>query len=535
MRITDLSLTHYRGAESLHLELDPHLNVFVGVNGSGKSTVLDAVAIMLSWAVNRIKSVGASGRPISEADITNGFSSASINLTCINDNQVLSWKLAKSRKGRSSSDNQSNLNQLNQFTKQIQKDIGVVDNGFNLTTLIHYPVNRAVLDIPLKIRNKAVFDILSTYNESFTSGVSFRAFFEWFREREDLENENWIGLNFPSVVSSDIYGKLEEFIHNGETIIRLSRGFNISRENIDDSKYNRNIFEMYLFWRSTCLSVLEEITKNVEGIDRLHSWFLNAMNFDELNFEIIKRGIKALSDLNISLRNIDNLNTLKSRDFKDNQLRSVRIALQKFLPDFADFTIRRNPLRMEVKKNGKTMIINQLSDGEKCLIALIGDLARRMAIANPTRDNSLEGNGIVLIDEIDLHLHPKWQRNIIPRLTEVFPNCQFIISTHSPHVINHVQPENIFLLDQTPEGIVASHPSKSYGNNADRILEDLMGLETTRPDEVFQELRSIFSLIGSNSLSEAVEKIADLKKKIGTDPEIVKAEVLLARKKIIGK
>jgi recombinational DNA repair ATPase RecF len=128
MRITELSLKHYRGAELLHLELDPHINVFVGVNGSGKSTVLDAVVIMLSWAVNRIKSVGASGRPIAEADITNGFSSASINIKCSNDNQIITWKLAKSRKGHNPQDNHSNLNQLSDFTKKIQIKI-LEDSG----------------------------------------------------------------------------------------------------------------------------------------------------------------------------------------------------------------------------------------------------------------------------------------------------------------------------------------------------------------------------------------------------------------------
>jgi predicted ATP-binding protein involved in virulence len=149
MRITELSLTHYRGAESLHLELDPNLNVFVGVNGSGKSTVLDAVAIMLSWAVNRIKSVGASGRPITEADITNGFSSASIELTCNDCNQTIRWRLAKTRKGHGSPEIHSDLNKLSDFTKQTQTKIANSNEKISLPILIHYPVNRSVMDIPL--------------------------------------------------------------------------------------------------------------------------------------------------------------------------------------------------------------------------------------------------------------------------------------------------------------------------------------------------------------------------------------------------
>jgi predicted ATP-binding protein involved in virulence len=60
----------------------------------------------------------------------------------------------------------------------------------NLPVFVYYPVNRAVLDIPLRIREKHRFDLLSAYDESLTSGANFRTFFEWFREREDLENEN---------------------------------------------------------------------------------------------------------------------------------------------------------------------------------------------------------------------------------------------------------------------------------------------------------------------------------------------------------
>ena len=81
-----------------------------------------------------------------------------------------------------------------------------------------------------------------------------------------------------------------------------------------------------------------------------------------------------------------------------------------------EFSIKRQPLRMVVKKSGKELRIDSLSDGEKGFIALVGDIARRLAIANPLKPNSLKGEGTVLIDEIDLHLHLSWQRMIIPGL-----------------------------------------------------------------------------------------------------------------------
>ena len=64
----------------------------------------------------------------------------------------------------------------------------------------------------------------------------------------------------------------------------------------------------------------------------------------------------------------------------------------------------------------------QLSDGEKCTLALFGDIARRLAIANPSLDDPLQGDGVVLIDELELHMHTSWQRKVISMLKKTFPN-----------------------------------------------------------------------------------------------------------------
>ena len=119
----------------------------------------------------------------------------------------------------------------------------------------------------------------------------------------------------------------------------------------------------------------------------------------------------------------------------NNELSAVRRALNRFLPEFTEWKIRRNPLRMEVKKDGKPLSVDQLSDGEKCMIALVGDLARRLVVANPMREDPLLGNGIVLVDEIELHLHPEWQKSVLPRMLQTFPNVQFVVTTHSPLVL----------------------------------------------------------------------------------------------------
>jgi len=426
MKITKLSLSNYRGVQALSLDFHEKLNVFFGINGAGKSTVLDAVAIMLSWVVNRLKWSGSTARHISEIDIKNGKNFSSIEICCSYEGQNIEWKLSKSRKGRGQPEDPTNLKNLNYFTKKMQAQIAAKgEDNIALPLFVYYPVNRSVLDIPLRIKGKHTFDIFAAYDSALTGGASFRTFFEWFREREDLENEN--------------------------------------------RKHAESLFEN------------------------------------------------------------------RRPALPDPQLEAVRSALKSVLPEFGNLTVRRHPLRMEVQKGSETLRVDQLSDGEKCLIAMIGDLARRMAIANPIRRNPLEGEGIVLIDEIDLHLHPTWQRMIIPKILEVFPNCQFVISTHSPHVLTHMKSGSLYLLEHMDAGIRAEKITGSYGKTVDRVLEDFMGLETTRPDEVSAALRDIYKEIDRSNLEGAKQKIKDLQKRIGHDPELTKAEVVIRRKELIGK
>ena len=117
--------------------------------------------------------------------------------------------------------------------------------------------------------------------------------------------------------------------------------------------------------------------------------------------------------------------------------------------------------------SGKLMRIpvNQLSDGYKSTISLVADIAYRMAVLNPQLlgDVCNETDGIVLIDEVDLHLHPKWQQRILGDLTEIFPKVQFIISTHAPEVINSVSKENVIVLENNQ---AVSAPAETYGKDA---------------------------------------------------------------------
>jgi predicted ATP-binding protein involved in virulence len=158
-----------------------------------------------------------------------------------------------------------------------------------------------------------------------------------------------------------------------------------------------------------------------------------------------------------------------------------------------------------------------------------------LAIANPSLDDPLQGEGIVLIDEIELHLHPQWQHKIIPRLTETFPNCQFIVTTHSPQVLSHVQPENIYILQSTPNGIIASHPESSYGRDSNQILENTMD-SPSRNEKTTKDILELFRLIDRNDFVGAKKLRQKIGSEIGFDePELLRAGVVIKRKEILGK
>ncbi|HEY9907149.1 MAG TPA: AAA family ATPase [Thermosynechococcaceae cyanobacterium] len=223
-------------------------------------------------------------------------------------------------------------------------------------------------------------------------------------------------------------------------------------------------------------------------------------------------------------------------EYRNIQLEAVRESISEFLPGFSNLRVRRQPqIRMTVEKQGQELIVNQLSDGEKCLLAMVGDIARRLAIANPGLPDPLQGEGIVLIDEIELHLHPQWQRGILPKLTKTFPNCQFIVTTHSPQVISDVQPESVIILESEDGKIVTKHPQSSFGRDSNQILEDLMDTPQRRED-IQDKIQQLFRLIAESQLVEAKALQEEIAEEIGADePELVGARAAIRRREILGK
>jgi predicted ATP-binding protein involved in virulence len=168
-------------------------------------------------------------------------------------------------------------------------------------------------------------------------------------------------------------------------------------------------------------------------------------------------------------------------------------------------------------KEGVRLRIQQFSEGERNTILLVTDLARRLAIANPSQGDPLQGEGIVLIDEIDLHLHPAWQRGILPALCATFPACQFIVSTHSPQALSCVTRENVFILENFELVRVTPH---TYGRDTNSILAEVMGLPE-RPKDIAEKIRKASRLVDEERLDEAKIALHELTSILGDQDNVV--------------
>jgi hypothetical protein len=159
------------------------------------------------------------------------------------------------------------------------------------------------------------------------------------------------------------------------------------------------------------------------------------------------------------------------------ELPAFSAALRNFLDEFSNVDVETEPLRLTVKKGEQRLNIAQLSDGERSLIAVLGDLIRRLGLANPDLADPLQGHGVVLIDELELHLHPRWQREIVEKLRSTFPNIQFIATTHSPFVIQSLQPGELVNLE-LEDG--------EYSNRSvEDIVEEIMGVDIPQKGQRF--------------------------------------------------
>ena len=373
MKIAYVKIENFRGIRSLHIECGARVNVFAGENGAGKSTVIDALRFLLSWMIARIKNMKGRGSTLLDSDISRD---ADYCLLEIGLDSGVRWRLVKQKStGRQKLQQITNLQEMTEYANMIVTEYEKQHDTCQLPIFANYGVNRSVTEVPLRLHKTHELSPLSVYNSQLENVVRFRTFFEWYRERDDIDNANY--------------------------------------------RYEPHY--------------------------------------------------KA-----------------------DKQLNAVKRAVEAVMPGYSNLRVKRNPTAMLLEKDGVAFNIKELSDGEKCYFSLVADIARQLAMANPGLDNPLNGQGEILIDEIDLHLHPQWQSEVMTRLTEIFPNCQFFLTTHSPFVVSNINPserDKFFLMRR---GEAVEVYSNTYGLRVDEILTEFFHISSLRNMEVQKRIDEIW-------------------------------------------
>lgn len=200
------------------------------------------------------------------------------------------------------------------------------------------------------------------------------------------------------------------------------------------------------------------------------------------------------------------------------------------------FDVDRDQIVLSI--SGSSQPFDNLSAGQRMMVALVADLAIKAVTQNafllPEDELGPEAEqlptvlkktpGVVLIDELDVHLHPKWQRRVASDLKKTFPAIQFGCTSHSPQVIGEVRPEEIRLLDSNE----VTTPKRSFGIDSSRILEELMNAKP-RDESVGVVLSRLFDAIDREDFNAARDLLPQVEAELGPDdPEITRARTLMA-------
>lgn len=380
MRIEWLSMTHFRGFHRAEFSFHPNLNLFIGENGAGKTSIIECLRIMLSQIAPHLTPAPRFNLGFNHSDIMHGkekmmtemsFSCHSTDFYYLVHKQREKYITIKDSSGEDETTSAKEVAELSpiNFDRAIRKLP-------NQPIILFFSTRRSIIS---EEKTKTSSEQRNAYFRALLveRGLRIRDFADWWRTKEVLSTET------------------------GD---------------------KRHIYQVHLAVE-TIAQILPELT----------NW--------------------RLSDDGSLL--VD-----KTRDV--------------FLGE-------------DIRSETYSLTIDQLSDGERSLVALAFDITRRLIQANPRDDNSItDGTGIVLIDEIDLHLHPIWQRRIIGDLRRIFPNIQFVVSSHSPFIIQSIADGQLHKLDGD---IDAPYVNKSI----DDVAEDIMGVEIPERSKKHVELMKIAS------------------------------------------
>lgn len=366
LKISEVSISNFRGYSHFRVPLHSSLSVLVGENGAGKTSILEAVACGLGPFLTAMPD--AKGKLIKKSDIhVNANGVASYARITIETTSSLSWDLVAKGAGTAEAPKLGTA-ALTSYASQL------VDSQSEFPLIAYYGTSRALTPTSSKVAiNPFEKEIRGEgYDSALDARVNYGILKNWFSKIEVDELRKRDELND------------RKFIHPAKRIVS-----------------------------ETVYRIVERAT---------------SLEFDKNSNDVVVH-------------------------WKNEKDKCVKLTLE------------------------------QLSEGYRNMVALTIDLVRRAYLLNPTSDNPLAVNGIVLIDEIELHLHPRWQQKVLNDLTNLFKNIQFIVTTHSPQVLTTVHAESIRIVSADASEAKLLTGTSTYGSESTRMLEDVLG-GNTRPQHV---------------------------------------------------
>lgn len=449
MQLKRLILTHVRAFEQAELAFQPGMNLVVGINGVGKSTVLDTLRFLLAQCLPKITAARNSKLTFESSDISVSQNALSAELRFEAFGTDFRYLVQQSR---------AQFGSVSESKEDIEKDIENMSR------------ERRIEERRLR-----------------ESGYGYEA--------EDIQKLTPSPSSLKTNTKKLKQQPLAVYFSPHRALASTSKGKPTNA--FADSLEHRNLM-----------------------LTEFSSWWLVQKTLSEES-KTAKRHLQVLSEATaLVLDTCSDVRVKKEASvFKDKQGTEKTIESTTLLID----------------KDGITLDVRQLSDGERGMLALVLDLARRLSQANPELDNPLQGKAVVLIDEIGLHLHPRWQRTIVQRLTSTFPNCQFIATTHSPLVIGEVEPSGLILLNRHNGNVdVVQEGLQGFGLDSSWILEHIMDTDSRNP-ETQEQIDHIEDALEDGELNLAREYLATYRNTIrGDDDEAIRLEASINNMEVLA-